>query len=151
MGRLREVRECLRSRTIAAPPRRVWDFLVSAEGIDLITSDPDVDLASLPVAPGRDSFESLESLEGQSPTGIRIATTTFEPGSHVRMRWQRPRWQAHSILQIRVIPKSETKTILSFHQEKLPTRDDREELRDHWRRIAEAIAEHSATRDSAGG
>ena len=139
------------SRTIAAPAGRVWDLLLSAEGIRLITSDTGVDLPSYPAASGPGSFRELEPLEGQSPSGIRVATTTFEPGSHVRMRWQRPSWQAHSILHIRVIPKSEIKTTLSFHQEKLPSRDDREELRNHWRRVAELIAELSTTGDSAEG
>lgn len=129
------------SKTIAAPTGRVWNLLQSAEGIGLITSDPAIDRRSLPAEPRQESFKALSSLQGQSADGIRVETTTFEPGSHVRMRWQRPGWQAHSILQIRVIPESETKTTLSFHHEKLPSRNDREELQLHWRRIAEQMAE----------
>lgn len=139
------------SKTISAPTGRVWNLLQSAEGIGLITSDPAVDQRSLPAEPRPESSNALASLQGQSADGIRVETTTFEPGSHVRMRWQRPGWQAHSILQIRVIPKSETKTTLSFHHEKLPSRSDREELQLHWRRIAEQMAELLAGEDSGGG
>jgi uncharacterized protein YndB with AHSA1/START domain len=139
------------SRTISASADRVWNLLESAEGIGLITSDPGGDRPSVPAEPGQEFFEALASLEGQSAAGISIETTTFEPGSHVRMRWQRPRWQAHSILQIRVTAKSESKTTLSFHQEKLPSWSDREELQRHWRRVAEEMAELIAAEDSGGG
>jgi len=142
------------SRTMAASAARVWDLLLSAAGIGLITSDPAVDLPAPPAEPGLKSskaLESLESLEGQSASGIRVATTTFEPGSHVRMRWQRSRWRAHSILQIRVTPKSETKTTLSFHQEKLPSRDDRDEMQSHWRRVAEVLEELLAGGNAESG
>jgi hypothetical protein len=56
------------------------------------------------------------------------------------MRWQRPEWPSYSILQIRLTAKSAAKTTLSFHQEKLPSRKDREIMQEHWRRVADRIA-----------
>jgi hypothetical protein len=128
----------------------VWACLQSAAGISLITSAPNTgghthksvrppsQAGSTATAAGLDS---LETLAGQNISGIRVSTTTVQDGSHVRMRWQLPEWQTHSILQIRVIPKSETKTTLSFHQEKLPSQDDRQKMREHWIRVAGLLAE----------
>jgi hypothetical protein len=139
------------SKTITAPAARVWSFLQSAQGIGLVTSSPGVDLSSGHTKMIPDSLKALNALEGESATGIRVVTTTFEPGSHVRMRWQRTGWRAHSILQIRVIPKTEAKTTLSFHHEKLPSRKERQEMQKHWRRVAQVMAEILATADSGGG
>jgi uncharacterized protein YndB with AHSA1/START domain len=129
------------SRTVAVPADRVWNLLQSAEGIHLVTSDPAVDPPAPPSGSGPKPLEALESLEGRSASGIWVATTTYEPGSHVRMRWRLPGWQNHSILQIRITPKSATKTTLSFHQEKLPSRDERAKMQAHWRRVSELMTE----------
>jgi len=135
------------SKTINASAAVVWKCLQSQRGISLITSAASVGAgdhrdgdASTPVG-----MDSLESLDGESPSGIKVSTTTFEAGSHVRLRWQRPYWQAHSILQIRVTARSDTKTTLTFHQEKLPSLADRGELREHWQRVARLIAEMTTT------
>ena len=62
-----------------------------------------------------------------------------------RLQWQPPEWSSHSILQIRLTPKAEGKTTISFHQEKLPSPEDRRVLREHWRRVASLIAEMPAS------
>jgi hypothetical protein len=139
------------SKTVTAPAGKVWNLLQSAAGISLLISNPDAELPSKhpPAIPA--SLKELEALDGESDSGIRVETTTFKAGSHVRIRWQRSGWPSHSILQIRLTPKSETKTTLSFHQEKLPSRDDRDKMQGHWRRVAEQIAEMAATAGSAEG
>jgi hypothetical protein len=111
-----------------------------AQEISLLTSAPD---AQLPAElPDEDPVASrgLQSLDGESASRITAVTTTFEAGSHVRIRWQRPEWPSYSILQIRLTAKSAEKTTLSSHQEKLPSRDDREIMQEHWRRVADRIA-----------
>jgi uncharacterized protein YndB with AHSA1/START domain len=145
------------SKTIAAPAEKVWECLQSPWGIGLIVaaadhseSAPEDDSASAQepaaarAAGEDDSFprhlQSLEHLEGQSRSGVCVSTTTFEHGSHVRMRWQSPDWPEHSILQVRLMPKDESKTVLSFHQEKLPSQEARAQMREHWARVAAAIA-----------
>jgi uncharacterized protein YndB with AHSA1/START domain len=139
------------SKTIPAPAGKVWNLLKSAEGINLITSNPEVDPppGGAGSAPGTPA--ALDALEEQSTTGIQATTTTFTAGSHVRMRWQLPGWPTYSILQIRVTPKSETRTTLAFHQEKLPSREARDKMQTHWRRISQRMAEILATGHSAGG
>jgi hypothetical protein len=129
------------SKTINAPAADVWKVLQSRWGISLLTDSAvaegiarDNSSASAP-----DGLGALEFLKGKSVSGIRLSTTTFESGSHVRMQWQRPDWSNHSILQVRVMPKTESKTILSFHQEKLPTQHDRREMREYWQHVAGLI------------
>jgi uncharacterized protein YndB with AHSA1/START domain len=52
-----------------------------------------------------------------------VSKTIDLPAAKVwqRLQWQPPEWSSHSILQIRLTPKAEGKTTISFHQEKLPS------------------------------
>lgn len=129
------------SKTIDAPAVEVWKVLQSQWGIRLLTTTAYSggikgynNNATVPASLG-----ILESLDGESSSGIRVLMTTYEPGSHIRMQWQRLEWPTHSILQVRVTPKTESKTILSFHQEKLPTQEDRRLMRVHWQQVAGLI------------
>ena len=148
------------SKTIAAAAAKVWERLQSPWGIGLITAntgaagilsatlpEDNVAAAAPPAtraAGSQDSLprdlQSLEHLAGESRSGVRVSTTTCEHGSHVRMQWQRPDWPSHSILQVRVTPKSAEKAILSFHQEKLPSQEARTQMREHWGQVAAVIA-----------
>jgi uncharacterized protein YndB with AHSA1/START domain len=130
------------SRTLDAPPGEVWEALCSASAIRLLGEDPEAGAspagsqASRPL-PG---LASLDALDGQSPSGVYLRTTTFEAGSHVRIQWRQPAWKTHTILQVRLTPKTDSRTILSFHQEKLPTEQARQKMREHWSRVAGEIA-----------
>ena len=143
------------SKTIDAPAPEIWACLSSPWGISLVVgaeagAAAGKEAARRATAPGMAApgqaaalppgLQSLEHLDGESLTGVRASTTTFAPGSHVRMRWQRPAWPRHSILQIRVTPKGKGRSILSFHQEKLPSLEDRDELTERWRQVAATIA-----------
>ena len=114
------------SKTFQHPTDTVWGFLTSPKGLKLIVGDdPD---------PGR-----IEDLEGSSPSGTSYKMTTYKPFSHIRMQWKLPYWKSYSILQIRVTAKENSKTTLSFHQERLVDSDAREEMRRHWQETAEAM------------
>jgi hypothetical protein len=128
------------SKTVSAPAHTVWTLLQSPEGIGMITMTPDDEFPAERPATAPDSLEVLDTPEDESGNGIRVRTTTFKDGSHVRLQWQRSEWSSHSILQIRITPKGSSKTTLSFHQEKLPSGEDRETMQSHWRRVAERIA-----------
>jgi uncharacterized protein YndB with AHSA1/START domain len=135
------------NKTIDAPAAQVWGFLQSPAGLALLAADPEGPVGSSPVGGGErrgpslpSGLRTLEALDGSSPSGVHLRTTTFEAGSHVRLQWQRRRWARRAILQVRVTPKTEAKTLLSFHQEKLPSEEDRREMREHWRRVAREIA-----------
>jgi hypothetical protein len=55
------------------------------------------------------------------------------------MRWKQPGWTEYSILQVRITPKGDSKSTLSFHQEKLPDKEARETLIPHWKRVLSEI------------
>jgi hypothetical protein len=131
------------SKTIDASAAVLWERLQSQWVISLITSTLNGEeiTGDSHTAAAQAGLESLHSLDGESASGIKVHTTIFKAGSHIRMRWQRPHWSTHSVLQIRVLPKSETKTIISFHHEKLPTQRDRQQMQEHWQHVAVLVAD----------
>lgn len=135
------------SKTVRAPAAAVWRLLDSADGIALLTADT-------PDAPGsQPSLEAdapLAALEASGEDGFRAKATTYSAGSHVRMQWQHPDWPSHSILQIRVSPKSTDSCVLTFHQEKLPSEEARQAMRARWRDVAARLA-FAAAADSSDG
>jgi uncharacterized protein YndB with AHSA1/START domain len=108
------------SKTIPASAETVWSYLESDAGREALFSG----------AGG--GFAELAELDGTTPEGAHVQTTTYVPSSHIRMRWQSPDWDSPSILQIRVTAKSDSKCTVSFHQEKLPSQVAREAMRDRW-------------------
>jgi len=130
------------SRTIEAPVAEVWKLLYSSRGIRMLAGDlegSDSAAGSTDSAPLAGTA-SLERLDGESPSGEYLNTTTFEAGSHVRLQWRRRQWQSHSILQVRLTPKRGSRTVLSFHQEELPSEKARRVMRGRWRNVAGEIA-----------
>ena len=115
------------SRTLNVPLAELWEFLESSEGISLLLGE----------GTGADGFESLQS---GSDRGIEAETTTYHHASHVRMRFRPPGWKEHSILQVRVRQKGPEKTVITFHQEKLPHEESREEMKNRWKEAAARIA-----------
>lgn len=63
--------------------------------------------------------------------GISGKVRLIRPLSHIRMSWKKPEWPNESTLQVRVIPNG-WRTIISFHQEKLLDRRQREEMKSFW-------------------
>ena len=120
------------SKSIDAPVSVVWDYLESQSGLELITGHS---------APG-----TLSELDDKFPSGIRAKTTTYKSDSHARLQWSEKDWPNHSILQIRVTEKTNGKTTLTFHQERLPSAQARETMREKWRQAAHHIT--SEIRDS---
>ena len=131
------------SKTVDAPAEAVWKCLESREGISLITSCPKEAASMQPgtQAESRSGLKAIGALDGTGSDGVKVLTTTFAAGSHVRMRWKHPQWPHHSILQIRVTPKTKDKSLLAFHQEKMPSQQARAAMREHWRDIADRLSQ----------
>jgi hypothetical protein len=56
------------------------------------------------------------------------------------MRWGEADWPRPSILQLRVLPASRAdESVLSVHQEKIPSAELREELITHWKSVLAAL------------
>jgi hypothetical protein len=105
------------------------------------------DLWEIAISPGvsglimGDSVLMEEKSAGRSVEGIEYEVTTFEPGSHYRARWKLPGWHEHSILQMRVTPKGVSKSVITFHHEKLPGAEEREAMKNRWKSVLAEIAE----------
>lgn len=103
-------------RTLPIPPEDAWALLTSPQGV----------AAWLGAAPPL-KWEKGETyaLKDGAAGEVRV----FKPGSHLRITVQPDGWPRASTLQVRVMPKGEQKTVVSFHQEHLPGADEREERR----------------------
>ena len=71
--------------------------------------------------------------------GTRVIVRVFKPLSHLRFSWQPPGWERTSVIQVRVIPTGEEKTVIAFHQEHLPGPRERETRRAHFQSALSAL------------
>jgi uncharacterized protein YndB with AHSA1/START domain len=101
------------SKTLPLPPEELWRVLTSPAGME-------------------------HFIGGE--TGIEYRITTRREGSHMRMQWKLPGWERPSILQLRVSPASQGRTVLSVHQEKLSSQEQRERMRARWREVLDGFA-----------
>lgn len=97
-------------RTYRVSPQTLWEFLTSAEGLQIWLGD----IAKLPL-PG-ESFVTA--------TGTRGEVRSVRPLDRVRVTWQPPDRDAPAVLQFALIPTA-TGTAVRFHQEKLASAEDR--------------------------
>lgn len=91
-------------RTLPLSPEKAWDFLLSPDAVNIWLG-------------GRNPIAADGKFK--LPDGTRCEITVFQPASHLRMRWQPPDYAQPAILQVRLLPAGK-KTVLAFHQEKLP-------------------------------
>lgn len=105
-------------RTLAVTPAQAWEFLVSPEGTTTWLGDT-----------GGAALAAGARLA--LPNGGSAYVTVFDPGSHLRMRWQPGVWPRDSIIQLRVIPSGKRATV-AFHQEHMPGPAEREQRQQHF-------------------
>jgi hypothetical protein len=115
------------SKTVGVAADAAWEFIESPRGMGAILGE----------VPSGARWKSLDTDLGDR---THVQTTTYVEGSHVRLRWQPQGDEAHSILQIRVTPKDDGRTTLSFHHEKLADIETREKLKQRWQGTLSAIA-----------
>ncbi len=120
------------SRTLPYPAGKVWDFLVSREGVG-IWLGPGVEL---PREPGAE-YETANGTVGE----IR----SFADGDRVRLTWRPSDWDHDSTVQVR-LSGSGTRTTLRFHQEWLADAEEREEQRAYWQDVTERVVAALAER-----
>lgn len=112
-------------RTWPVSADEAWRLLTSAEGVQ----------AWLGGAPPRWEKGEAYRLRDGSSGEVRV----FNPGSHLRITWQPEGWPRPSIIQVRVTPAGERKTVVSFHQEHLPGAAERDERRRFFEAAFEAL------------
>ena len=114
-------------RTFDVSLHEAWDFLLSRKGLELWL--------------GTDNLEKWETgIEFSSPAAITGSVRVFKVYSHIRLSWKRKNWPNASVLQVRTI-EAGAKTTISIHQEHLLNAAQREEMKDHWKKVLEKIRE----------
>lgn len=112
-------------RTLSIPPEKAWDFLLSPESVCVWLG-------------GKNSLDAEANFN--LPDGTRCEITVFQPASHLRMRWQPPDYAQPAILQVRLLPVG-GKTVIAFHQEKLPDAAARKQRLAFYRTALARLAE----------
>lgn len=117
-------------RTINAASAKLWNLLVSRPSLWL------GGVSELELTKG-----ARYEVAGEEPARGEIRVV--KPGERIRMTWQPEGWSAPAVLQITLTGKSEEKTALGIHLEKLPDADARKRMREHWSAILTNLAEES--------
>ncbi|MCG8452963.1 MAG: hypothetical protein MI717_07270 [Spirochaetales bacterium] len=117
------------SRTISAPLEVLWAVFDSPDGFNLMMGNHFIT-----------QNWDLQNLVAKSADGCTIRITTYQHHSHLRMRYEHPDWEAHSLLQIRFTSK-DVRCGITFHHEKLPHAKAREEMKNHWHEVATRVEE----------
>jgi hypothetical protein len=115
-------------KTFSISELKAWDFMFSDKGLKIWL--------------GPLQSEFAHRLNFKTNTGVEGFVRVFKPYSHVRLHWKRPEWHNMSTVQVRVMGKSNGRTTISFHQEKLLDSDQREEMKKYWNHMMEQLSEH---------
>src|SRR5690606_25136336 len=95
----------------------LWDYMFSEKGLKIWLGEIENELEI------KKNYETKDGVEGF----VRV----FKPYSHIRMHWKKKKWENISTVQVRVIGNQEKATI-SFHQEKLLDKNQRDEMELFW-------------------
>jgi len=87
------------------------EFLISRDALCVWLGD----LQELKIAK-RSEFQLKDGTSGM--------ITVLKPDSHIRLSWQPLEYKHPAIIQVRLIPAG-NKTVFSFHQEQLPSAEER--------------------------
>lgn len=118
------------SRTIDAPPDRVWRSLTDPDGVATWLGSG----VRIP-AP-----ETAKGTAYRTADGTRGEFRSVHPGSRLRLTWLPPEWDHESTVQVTVSARA-GRTVIRFHQERLADPDERERQRQHWQAVMDAIVD----------
>ncbi|MGE7767157.1 SRPBCC family protein [Peribacillus sp. NPDC096540] len=114
-------------RTFPISQEKAWEFVASEDGLKLWLGES----TKINLQPGQKFCTKMG--EGE----FRIV----KPLQQLRLAWKKEGWDKTSTIQVRIIPKENTKTTISFHQENLSDQNVREEMLQYWERILKQIEE----------
>lgn len=118
--------------TVAAPPHRVWAFLLG-EGLPLWLGNTKLTLEK------GSPYATDDEISG--------SILSYTEGSRIRLTWQPVEWNHDSTLQLTVRAATEkTGTTIAFHQERLSGREERKIMLGHWKDVV-AELEGALTND----
>lgn len=113
------------SRTINLPRQQVWDHLTSADGIARWLGQG----LELPASKGTRS---------ETPDGTTGEVRSYHSTGRIRFTWQPAGWDHSTTMQVTATASGD-KTVLRFHQEKLADPGEREQQRQHWQAVMDAV------------
>jgi uncharacterized protein YndB with AHSA1/START domain len=116
------------SRTVPFPMEAVWDFLTSPAG-SAVWLGAGVHRLDEPGA----AYETDSGTAGQ--------VRSFRPQDRVRLTWQPVDWDHDSTVQFTVRPVAGDRTRIVFHQERLLDATEREQQREHWQGVLDALVD----------
>lgn len=112
-------------RTLPLAHDAAWRLVTSPEGVRAWLGDA----PGLALEKGA-AYETKDGAAGE----VRVA----KPGSHLRITRRPPGWAKPSTIQVRVMPSGE-RTVLSFHEERLPGAAERNARRRHYEAAMDAL------------
>lgn len=112
-------------RTFPVSQEQAWALIIAEEGLQSWLGEG----ISIKIEPG-------QKYHAKTGTGeIRIV----KPLEQLRLTWQKEEWLRPSTVQIRILPKENNKTTISFHQEHLSDQTVREEMKQYWESVLDGI------------
>ncbi|CAN5921063.1 SRPBCC domain-containing protein [soil metagenome] len=114
------------SRTLRATPEQVWDLLTSSQGL------------AVWLGPGA-QVSTERGSPWQANDGTRGEVRSHHAGDRIRLTYQPPGWDHDTTVQVALVPASDGRTGLRFHQERLADAEERVRQRNHWRGVMDRI------------
>ncbi|MBB4634987.1 hypothetical protein [Longimicrobium terrae] len=115
-------------RTLRLAPDEAWRRVLSPEGVAGWLGEPEEPIAWEPGSAFR--------LRDGAIAEVRV----HKPGSHFRLQLREPGADKASVIQVRVNAAA-TGSVISFHQEQLPSAESREERRVHFASALDVLAD----------
>jgi uncharacterized protein YndB with AHSA1/START domain len=109
-------------KTFPISLEQAWKLITSPEGVKLWLGEVEY-------------FRLVKGQSYQTTDGARGEVRVVNPRENIRLTWQPPEWAQASTIQVRVISGGREKTVISFHQEKIPDADEREKMRQRWEKV----------------
>ncbi|WP_435921526.1 SRPBCC family protein [Paenibacillus sp. DYY-L-2] len=113
-------------RTFPARVEHVWQMLMSREGIEIWLGKIS-------------SYDISVGTEYHTSSGISGKIRVVNENQNVRLTWKKEHWENASTLQIRTIEQINDKCTISFHQENLPSAEDREDMKAKWEEVLDLL------------
>jgi uncharacterized protein YndB with AHSA1/START domain len=113
-------------RTFPISLEQAWKYLTLREGVSIWLGTAD-------------NFHLIKGATYQAQGGASGEVRVVNRHENIRVTWQPKQWSQPSTIQVRVIPSGRDKTVVSFHQEKLPDAAAREQMQLHWTSVLDEL------------
>lgn len=117
------------TKSLALEASAVWKRLLSAKGLQIWLRP----LSAIRILP-KVNFETKDGYFGE----IRTVSQTPRV-KKLRMFWQDPLWEKHSVLEVMLVARPKMKSILVFSHSGIPDEATKEILRTRWRKAADTL------------